>query len=69
MRAFAKAAYERRFLSFFLADELNASRRLRWFLIMLKTFMQFATLALLLGLVALSASDALSGAVSAWALL
>jgi ATP-binding cassette subfamily B protein len=64
VRAFAKAVYERRFLSFFLADEMNASRRLRWFLIMLRTFMQLATLALLLGLVALSASDALSGVVS-----
>ncbi len=64
VRAFAKAVYERRFLSFFLADEMNASRRLRWFLIMLRTFMQLATLALLLGLVALSASDALSGIVS-----
>ena len=64
VRAFAKAVYERRFLSFFLTDEMNASRRLRWFLIMLRTFMQLATLALLLGLVALSASDALSGVVS-----
>jgi ATP-binding cassette subfamily B protein len=64
VRAFAKAVYERRFLSFFLTDEMNASRRLRWFLIMLRTFMQLATLALLLGLVALSASDALTGVVS-----
>jgi ATP-binding cassette subfamily B protein len=64
VRAFAKAVYERRFLSFFLNDEMNASRRLRRFLIMLRTFMQLATLALLLGLVALSASDALAGVVS-----
>jgi ATP-binding cassette, subfamily B, bacterial len=64
VRAFAKAVYERRFLSFFLADEMNASRRLRWFLIMLRTFMQLATLGLLLGLVALSASDTLKGVVS-----
>lgn len=64
VRAFAKAVYERRFLSFFLSDEMNASRRLRRFLIMLRTFMQLATLALLLGLVALSASDALAGVVS-----
>ena len=50
VRAFAKAAYERRFLSFFLTDEMNASRRLRRFLIVMRTFMQFATLALLIGL-------------------
>ncbi len=64
VRAFAKAAYERRFLSFFLADEMNASRRLRWFLIMMRSFMQMATLALLLGLVFVAGSDALSGGIS-----
>ena len=65
VRAFAKADYERRFLSHFLADEMNASRRLRsvphrdarasW---------RSATLALLLGLVALAGMDALSGAIT-----
>ena len=64
VRAFAKAAYERRFLSFFLADEMNASRRLRWFLIMMRSFMQMATLALLLGLVLVAGDDALSGGIS-----
>jgi len=64
IRAFAKAVYERRFLSFFLADEMNASRRLRWFLITMRAFMQLATLALLLALVYVSAKDALSGALS-----
>jgi ATP-binding cassette subfamily B protein len=64
VRAFAKAVYERRFLSFFLADEMNASRRLRWFLIMMRTFMQLATLALLIGLVLVAARDALSGGIS-----
>ncbi len=64
VRAFAKAAYERRFLSFFLSDEMNASRRLRRFLILMRTFMQFATLALLLGLVTVASMDALSGAIS-----
>src|SRR6185437_13895603 len=64
VRAFAKADYERRFLSHFLADEMNASKRLRSFLIMMRSFMAVATLALLLGLVALAGSDALSGAIS-----
>lgn len=64
VRAFAKAAYERRFLSFFLTDEMNASRRLRRFLIVMRTFMQFATLALLLGLLTVASMDALSGAIT-----
>jgi ATP-binding cassette, subfamily B, bacterial len=64
VRAFAKAEYERRFLSHFLADEMNASRRLRRFLILMRSFMALATLALLMGLVALAGSDALSGAIS-----
>jgi len=64
VRAFAKADYERRFLSHFLADEMNASRRLRTFLILMRSFMAVATLALLLGLVALAGSDALAGAIS-----
>jgi ATP-binding cassette subfamily B protein len=64
VRAFAKATYERRFLSFFLTDEMNASRRLRRFLIMMRTFMQFATLALLIGLLVAASMDALSGAIT-----
>jgi len=64
VRAFAKADYERRFISHFLVDEMNASRRLRTFLIVMRSFMAVATLALLLGLVALAGADALSGAIS-----
>ena len=64
VRAFAKADYERRFLSHFLADEMNASRRLRSFLIMMRAFMSVATLVLLLGLVALAGRDTLSGALN-----
>ena len=64
VRAFAKAAYERRFLSFFLEDEMNASRRLRRFLILMRAFMQLATLALRVGLAAVSALDVLSGTLS-----
>ncbi len=64
VRAFAKAAYERRFLSFFLSDEMNASRRLRWFLITMKSFMTLATLALLISLLCLAGNDALMGGIS-----
>jgi ATP-binding cassette subfamily B protein len=64
VRAFAKADYERRFISHFLMDELNASRRLRTFLIVMRTFMAIASLALLLGLVAMAGMDALSGAIT-----
>jgi ATP-binding cassette, subfamily B, bacterial len=64
VRAFAKADYERRFISHFLTDEMNASRRLRTFLIIMRSFMAVATLALLLGLLALAGMDALSGAIS-----
>jgi ATP-binding cassette, subfamily B, bacterial len=68
VRAFAKAAYERRFLSFFLEDEMNASRRLRRFLIVMKIFMQLATLALRVGLTALTAIDLLNGSLTVGAL-
>ena len=64
VRAFAKAAYERRFISHFLTDEMNASRRLRVFLIIMKTFMSLAALVLLVGLVAMAGNDALTGAIS-----
>jgi ATP-binding cassette subfamily B protein len=64
VRAFARADYERRFISGFLEKEMNASRRLRTFLIVMRSFMAMATLALLLGLVALAGTDALSGALS-----
>jgi ATP-binding cassette subfamily B protein len=64
VRAFARASYERRFLSFFLEDEMNASRRLRRFLILMRSFMQVATLALRVGLVVVSGMDALSGSLT-----
>ena len=64
VRAFAKADYERRFLSHFLADEMNASKRLRTFLIMMRSFMAVATLALQMGLTALAGRDALFGTIS-----
>ncbi|MBI3675658.1 MAG: ABC transporter ATP-binding protein [Proteobacteria bacterium] len=64
VRAFAKAVYERRFLSFFLTDEMNASRRLRRFLITMRVFMSLAMQALMLGMVALAGYDALNGSIN-----
>lgn len=67
IRAFAKAVYERKFLSFFLADEMNASRRLRWFLITMRSFMHLATLCLMVALVFVAARDWFYGALTAGA--
>ncbi|MFM9862319.1 MAG: ABC transporter ATP-binding protein [Micropepsaceae bacterium] len=64
VRAFARAAYERRFLSGFLSDEMNASQSLRWFLVVMRVFMSTATLVLLLGLIVLAMRDTLSGAIT-----
>ncbi len=64
VRAFARAAYERKFLSNFLADEMNASQSLRWFLIVMRLFMSTAMLVLLMGLVILAMRDTLSGAIT-----
>jgi ATP-binding cassette subfamily B protein len=64
VRAFARAAYERRFLSRFLADEMNASQSLRWFLVVMRIFMSTAMLVLLMGLVVLAMRDTLSGAIT-----
>lgn len=64
VRAFARAAYERKFLSRFLADEMNASQSLRWFLIVMRLFMSTAMLVLLVGMVVISMRDVLSGAIT-----
>jgi ATP-binding cassette subfamily B protein len=64
VRAFARAAFERQFLSRYLAREMNASQSLRWFLIVMRLFMSTSMLVLLVGLVVLSMNDALSGAIS-----
>ncbi len=65
IRAFAKAAYERRFLSHFLADEMNASRRLRRFLVAMRIFMHLATVVFMLTLVLVTARDWYIGATNA----
>jgi ATP-binding cassette, subfamily B, bacterial len=64
VRAFARGAFERQFLSRFLADEMNASQSLRWFLIVMRLFMSTAMLVLLMGLIVLAMRDALSGAIT-----
>jgi ATP-binding cassette subfamily B protein len=64
VRAFAKAIYERKFISYFLRDEMNASRRLRWFLLRMRFFMQSATLLLLIALISVTAKDILAGVIS-----
>jgi ATP-binding cassette, subfamily B, bacterial len=64
VRAFARGAFERQFLARFLADEMNASQSLRWFLIVMRLFMSTAMLVLLVGLVLLSMGDTLSGAIT-----
>jgi ATP-binding cassette subfamily B protein len=64
IRAFAKALYERRFISFFLEDEMNASRRFRKFLITMRVFMQTATLLLLVALVVITINDILAGTIT-----
>jgi ATP-binding cassette subfamily B protein len=64
VRAFARAAFERKFISRFLADEMNASQSLRWFLIVMRVFMATAMLALLMGLVGLAINDTLTGTMT-----
>jgi ATP-binding cassette subfamily B protein len=63
VRAFAKGAYERRFLSHFLADEMNASRRLRTFLNLMRGLMSVALVVFMIGMTALAARDALAGSI------
>ncbi len=67
IRAFAKSVYERKFISFFLADEMNASRRLRWFLITMRSFMHLGTLCLMVALVSVASYDWYVGSVTAGA--
>ncbi|MBI1238078.1 MAG: ATP-binding cassette domain-containing protein [Alphaproteobacteria bacterium] len=64
VRAFAKARFERDFLSGFLTEEMHASIRLRWFLIGLRFFMSSAMLVLQLSLIWFAITDTLTGAIS-----
>jgi ATP-binding cassette subfamily B protein len=64
VRAFAKALYERKFISYFLEDEMNASRRFRRFLTTMRVFMQTATMIFLVILVYVTVKDVLRGAIS-----
>jgi ATP-binding cassette subfamily B protein len=67
IRAFAKAVYERKLVSFFLEDEMLASRRLRRFLTLMRIFMHLATLVLMIVLVTITSRDWYAGAISAGA--
>ncbi|MCP5433149.1 MAG: ABC transporter ATP-binding protein [Alphaproteobacteria bacterium] len=64
IRAFAKSAFERRFLAGFLDRERDASHALRGFLIGMRAFMSTATILMQLSLIALAARDTLAGALS-----
>ncbi len=64
VRAFAKAAFERRLISVFIAREMNASRRLRRFLIIMRVFMSLAMLVLQMALVAFAIMDVVAGTIS-----
>jgi ATP-binding cassette, subfamily B, bacterial len=64
IRAFAKRDFERAFLGRFLADEQNTSKRLRWFLIVMRLFMATMMLVLLMTLLYLGIHDTLSGAIT-----
>ncbi|HAH10629.1 MAG TPA: ABC transporter ATP-binding protein [Alphaproteobacteria bacterium] len=64
IRAFAKREFERRFLGRFLADEQNASKRLRWFLIFMRVFMATMMLVLLMSLLYLGIHDTLAGVIT-----
>ena len=64
VRAFAKSSFERRYLSGFLADDMNASRRLRQFLIWMKLFMAAAMLGLQLALIWMAVSDTVEGRIT-----
>lgn len=64
VRAFAKSTYERKYLSRFLVDEMEASRRLRLFLLWMRVFMATAMLSLQLVLIWMAVTDAVSGAIT-----
>ncbi len=64
VRAFAKSAFERKFLSRFLADEMNASRALRLFLLWMKLFMATAMLGLQLVLIWMAIADTIAGRIT-----
>ncbi|BCW88399.1 Putative multidrug export ATP-binding/permease protein [Alphaproteobacteria bacterium SO-S41] len=64
VRAFAKSAFERKYLSRFLADEMNASRRLRRFLTWMKLFMATAMLGLQLALIWMAVTGTVEGTIT-----
>lgn len=64
VRAFARAPFERDFLSLFLQREMDASRRLRWFLAVMQLVQHGATLIFALVLIGIAVGEVLGGGMS-----
>ncbi|MFZ1992076.1 MAG: ABC transporter ATP-binding protein [Alphaproteobacteria bacterium] len=64
IRAFSKSVFEKNFLVRFLRREMSASMRLRTFMVMMRQFMQVATILLMMTLTVLAARDVIAGTVS-----
>jgi len=64
VRAFAQAPFERDFISVFLRREMDASRRLRWFLAILQLVQHGATLIFQLLLIGIAITQVVEGAMT-----
>ncbi|HZH28140.1 MAG TPA: ABC transporter ATP-binding protein [Azospirillaceae bacterium] len=64
IRGFARVAFEREFLGGFVDAERVASRRLRWFLVLMRLFQGASVLGLLTGLLWLAIQRVLDGAMT-----
>ncbi len=64
VRAFAGAPFERDFISVFLQREMDASRRLRWFLAVMQLVQHGATLVFALLLIGIAVAEVLGGGMT-----
>lgn len=64
VRAFARAAFERDFIATFLRRELDASRRVRFFLAIAHLFQHAATLAFQILLIAVAVAEVIGGTMT-----
>ncbi|WP_161631020.1 ABC transporter ATP-binding protein [Niveispirillum irakense] len=64
IRGFARTAFERSFLGHYLNAERFRSRRLRWFLVMMRLFQMFSIMALLAVLVWVAITRTMAGVMS-----
>jgi len=64
VRAFARAPFERDFLSLFLQREMDASRRLRWFIAVMQLVQHGATLVFALVLIGIAVAEVLGGGMT-----